>query len=420
MTARKEDIMPVDLTELGHRLRGARSNCDLSQDAVAKALNLPRAFIIQIENGERPITLEQLDAFARLYKRPVAEFVTEQPEDLLVALLRTTPEVADQEQVEAEIMRHVTICRVGTDLERTLGLPARTGPPAYDLPAPSGTVDALDQGNYLARQERLRLGLGDNPVADMADLVSATGIWASGSRFPDEMSGIFLRHQSFGMVVLVNFLHPRTRKRFSYAHEFAHALLDREHTATISTHRNRAELLEVRANAFAASFLLPAGGVRTFMRSRRKGIQSRQETVIYDPSIEQDDEPVRATARTAPGSQKISYQDVAALARLYGASYPAAAYRMKSLGLVNERDLKELLEKQEIGREYLRLLDFHEDLESVEESPRKADRELISQVVDLAIEAYRREEIGTDRLLEIGTTLGVGGRKLVRLAEAAK
>jgi Zn-dependent peptidase ImmA (M78 family)/transcriptional regulator with XRE-family HTH domain len=412
--------MPLDLTELGRRLREARTNCDMSQDAVAKDLNLPRAAIIAIENGERPVTLNQLDTFARLYRRSVSEFVTEQPEDLLVALLRASPEIQDQEQVEAEILRHVAICRAGADLERLLGLPMRAGAPAYDLPAPASTAHAIEQGNYLARQERLRLGLGDNPIADMADLISATGIWASGSKFPDEMSGVFLRSQSIGMVVLVNYHHPRVRKRFSYAHEYAHALLDRDHTATISTQRNRAELVEVRANAFAAAFLLPAGGVRRFLWSRRKGLQSRLETVVYDPSIENADEPVRATMRTPPGSQKISYQDVAALAHLYGASYPAGAYRLKSLGFVNQRELKDLLEKQDVGLEYLKMLDFYDDLEGVDEDPKRADRELVSQVVDLAIEAYRRDHITAERLLELGPTLGIPGRKLAKLAEAAR
>ena len=412
--------MPVNLVDLGRRLKAARTNCALSQDAVARELDLPRAAIIQIEIGERPVTLEQLDALARLYKRPVAEFIVEQAEDLLVALLRASPEIRHQEQVEAEIMRHVTICRAGADLERLLGLPARAGPPVYDLPPPGSTVDAIEQGNHLARQERLRLGIGDNPVADMADLISATGIWASGSKFPDEVSGVFLRSQAIGLVILVNYHNPRTRKRFSYAHEYAHALLDRDHTATISTQHNRADLLEVRANAFAAAFLMPAGGVRSFLRSRRKGLQSKVEAVVYDLSIEMADAPVRAIMRTPPGSQKISYQDVAALAHLFGVSYQAGAYRLKSLGFVNDRELKELLDKQDMGREYLQMLDFYDELEGVDDSPRRADRELVSQVVDLAIEAFRRDQIKAERLLELGPILGIPGRKLATLAEAAR
>ena len=60
--------------------------------------------------------------------------------------------------------------------------------------------------------------------------------------------------------------------------------------------------------------------------------------------------------------------------------------------------------------------------EDLEEKPAKGfnDRELISQIAYLAIEAYRREEISRGRLLEISKTLKIEGRQLLELAEAAK
>jgi Zn-dependent peptidase ImmA (M78 family)/transcriptional regulator with XRE-family HTH domain len=416
--------MPIDFPAIGKRLKEARVNCDLSQEEVAKGLKIPRVSVVQIENGERQVTIDQLGAFAKLFRRPLSEFFIEQPEEMLVAILRAAPELESRELIEAEIMRHVTICSRGAELEQLLDIPARTGPPAYSLLAPMNAGEAVEQGLHLARQERLRLGLGDNPIPDMADLISATGIWATGAVFPEILSGMFLRHRSIGMVILVNFRHARVRKRFSYAHEYAHALLDRDQTATISFERNRTDLLEVRANAFAAGFLLPSAGVRSFLRSRRKGLQSKLESVVYDPFIEHDDdEPVRAITRTVAGSQTIAYQDVASLAHLYGTSYQAAAYRLKGLGHINERDLKELLDKQAFGREYSKTLRFDKDNEDGvdnEKDPREGDRELIGQIVDLTIEAYRRGLLSRDRISELGNTLGIGGRRLVTLADAAK
>lgn len=408
--------MALELTTIGNRLRAARANCNKTQDEAAKALGIGRTAIIAIENGDRPPTLEELHAFARLYGRPVAEFLDEKPEDVLVALLRATPELLDGDQAQREIMRHVAICRAGADLERLMGTNVRRAPPAYDLPAPTSVVEALDQGDIVARQERQRLGIGDNPISDMADLLTSTGIWASGSQLPGEMSGLFLRHPSIGMVVLVNYNHGRARKRFSYAHEFGHALLDRSDTATVSTQRNRTELREVRANAFAAAFLLPAAGVRRFLAGRGKGVHSRMETVVYDPGLESQDEPVRATHRPSPGSQKVGYQDVSALAHAFGTSYQAAAYRIKTLGIISERELADCLEKKDLGWKYLKILGLYEDIEG--EDKQRPDRELVTQVVDLAMEAFRRDQITADRLIELGTTLGLGGRKLAELAEA--
>jgi Zn-dependent peptidase ImmA (M78 family) len=56
------------------------------------------------------------------------------------------------------------------------------------------------------------------------------------------------------LVILVNSSPVRARRRFSYAHEYAHALLDRDRQVTVTSTDNAAELIEKRANAFAASF----------------------------------------------------------------------------------------------------------------------------------------------------------------------
>jgi transcriptional regulator with XRE-family HTH domain len=250
----------INLAVLGERLKQARLSCGLSQEAAAEAIGVPRTAIVHIESGNRSISTLELSELASLYKRPVASFFGEgasEEEDVLVALKRISADFKDDPQVGREISRYVEICREGAHLERVLGLPGRSGPPNYSLRDPQMTMEAVEQGQAVAEQERYRLALGQNPVPDVADLISSQGVWASGADLPREMSGLFLRHSSIGMVILVNFHHARARKRFSYAHEYAHALLDRSRDITVSTTRNRSDLVEVRANAFAAAFLLP-------------------------------------------------------------------------------------------------------------------------------------------------------------------
>ncbi|MBK8183287.1 MAG: hypothetical protein IPK63_10510 [Candidatus Competibacteraceae bacterium] len=50
------------------------------------------------------------------------------------------------------------------------------------------------------------------------------------------------------------------------------------------------------------------------------------------------------------------------------------------------------------------------------ESRERQDRELKSQIVHLAIEAYRREEISRGKLLDLSKKLELPGRKLIELA----
>src|SRR5208283_2104660 len=170
----------------------------------------------------------------------------------------------------------------------------------YELPTPTTAYEAVRNGAHVANQERKRLGLGDNPISDLADLIASQGLWASGADFPNGMSGMFLRHSSIGMVILVNYEHPRARKRFSYAHEYAHALLDRKSTSAIVSRReNSQDFIERRANAFAAAFLMPANGVRWFLEEvLEKGGPSRRYRVTYSSA---GGEPAEAEERPAPG-----------------------------------------------------------------------------------------------------------------------
>jgi Zn-dependent peptidase ImmA (M78 family) len=250
----------------------------------------------------------------------------------------------------------------------------------------------------------------------MGELIADQGIWSSGVSLSPEMSGLFLHHPSIGLAILVNFAHARARQRFSYAHEYAHALLDRERTVTVSTRDNASELIEKRANAFAAAFLMPGEGVAAFLRALDKGLPSRLEHAIFDVATEGR---IDTHVRPVPGSQAITHQDVALLAHHFGASYHAAVYRLKSLNGISPSACAQLLERESAGKAYLDFLNMLDDLDAPETQERQ-DRELKSHVVHLAIEAYRRDAISRGKLLDLSKKLALSGRTLIELAEAVK
>lgn len=411
--------MPFNPHTLGRRLREARENCGLSQQAVADSLGLPRTAITQLEAGNRSVSTLELAQLAELYKRPVVNFFQEEPlheDDLLVALHRIAPGLDVSSDAKEQVAHCLSICREGCSLEQLLGRSPRSGPPAYTVPAPRTAGEAVAQGEHVAAQERKRLGLGNAPIADMAEVISDQSIWASGVKLPDEMSGLFLRHASIGMAILVNVKHVRARKRFSYAHEYAHALLDRDRTVTVSTQDNASELIEKRANAFAAALLMPAAGVEEVLRSMDKGLPSRHEQAVFDVATEGR---IDTQIRPIPGSQAITHQDAALLAHHFGVSYQAAVYRLRSLNLVSQQECAKLLERESEGKGFLEFLRMLDDLDKPESRERQ-DRELKSQVVHLAIEAYRREEISRGKLLDLSKKLDLPGRRLIELAEAVK
>ena len=267
----------------------------------------------------------------------------------------------------------------------------------------------------MAHDERRRLGIGNFPIPRVSELIGTQGIWASRLTLPDEMSGLFMCHPSIGLAILVNASHARRRKRFSYAHEYAHALMDRDHKITVSSTANSAELVEKRANSFAASFLMPKDGVYEVLRNLDKGLPSRQRQMIFDVA---SGEQIEAESRPAPRSQRVIYKDVALVAHHFSVSYQAALYRLLNLQHVSQPESVRLLGHEDYGRQYLNTL--HISDETVEQEQQYWGRGLHSEVAQLAIEAYRREQISGGRLLELSKSLDIPGQTLLKLAEVAR
>lgn len=414
---------------LGRRLREARENRRLTQEEAAKAIDASRTALVHIEAGRRSLSTLELSQLAKLYARSAADFLADDEisadrgEDPLVILHRLPRELLDDSEVNRRVSRCVELCSIGLDLEKTLGIEGSVNLPFYELRPPTRPFEATRQGERIAEEERRRLGIGHGPIADMSDLITTQGVWASGVRgLPDEMSGIFLQHASFGLVILVNYGHARCRKRFSYAHEYAHALLDRKTTSAIVSHRaNSQEFIERRANAFAAAFLMPADGVRWFFDEvLEKGGPSRRYRITFNSA---GGEPSEAEERPAPGSQQITYQDAVAFAHYFGVSYPAAVYRLSDLNLLNAEQKTNLIGKTDLANRLLRTMSHfeeHDDNDAPRQAdPRKADRELVSQIAWLAIEAYRREQVSQGWLRDLSDKLEMSAEYLIELAEAA-
>jgi Zn-dependent peptidase ImmA (M78 family) len=275
--------------------------------------------------------------------------------------------------------------------------------------------EAVEQGEAVAQEERRRLNLGGRPIADMGELLGREEIWAASAQLPEELSGLFLSHEKIGMAILVNDAHVRGRRRFSYAHEYGHALMDRAtHPLTVTSRKNSSELIERRANAFAAAFLMPPSGVREALEALDRGSRSRETFSVWDVATGLGEQFER---RNAPGSQTIGYQDVAYLANEFMVSYDAAAYRMSELGYINRVELKQLLLFRTSGHQFIDLLRLQNP-----DSPDPEDRpRLTSEIARLAVEAVRREAISGGRLLDICEKLGITeGERLLELARTTQ
>jgi len=406
--------MPLTRDELGQRIRSARESCGLTQEQVGNAVELSRIAISQIEAGNRSVSSIELDRIACVVGRDIKAFFAELfvEQDALAALFRTESQLAEQADLLHALQGSLALGREMTNLERLLGIDrAQLLVAAYELPAARSRWDAIQQGQRIAADERQRLGLGLSPIGDLVELFEYQGIRTGVVTLPDNISGLTLTDEKVGIFVVINREHPPLRRRFSLAHEYAHVLMDRDRSGTISRSENRADLLEVRANAFAAEFLMPAEGVLQFVHALGKGGASRAQMVVYDET-----DVVQAEQRAAPGSQDIQIHDMALMAHHFGVSRIAALYRLKNLRMVDEREFQHLKSQEDSGTGKA-IADFLAADEPVD--AREMRDEFRRRFLGLALEANRREEITLSKLTELAAMVGINRQEVQSILSSA-
>jgi len=399
---------------IGQRIRNIREKSCLSQAEVEKSLGLPQKAMTRIEAGQRSVSSLELTDLADLFHCAIADFFLEESveEDLLVTLYRLSPGLEADREIQKEVAKYVQICREGAFLEALLNISSRKRILSYPFPNPTTTLEAIRQGDLIAKEERKRLGLGTQPISHIVDLLTSQGIWCAGTELPPEIAGLFLFRSSIGAAILVNGRHVKARQRFSYAHEYAHALFDQNQHILISTTANASELIETRANAFAAAFLLPSEGVSDMIHSLGKGGASRTNFAVFDVATEGV---VETEERLSASRQKIAPQDIALIAHHFGVSYQAAIYRLHSLRFLSQNEREQLLKDELHGKTYLRMLGLS-DLDKAEKNSSN-QRELKTYISRLIIEAYQCEKISRGRLMELSRLLNLPGQEILGIAE---
>ncbi|QIN84505.1 ImmA/IrrE family metallo-endopeptidase [Rubrobacter tropicus] len=390
--------MAITHEELAGRLKAARENAGLTQQEVAEEVGMTRLAVVRIEAGRRAVNSLELAEMARLYGRGISEFLEEGvfEEDPLAALFRAAPGYAEDPKLKRELLRCVELCREATNLEGLLGLSSSSASlVGYEFKGLSSRWDAVNQGRYIAEQERNRLDLGTSPTWEVAEIVARQGVRVTEYDMPDAVSGLFFHSEDTGFAIVINRGHSRSRRLFSYAHEYCHLLADRDRFGGISHAGNRSELAEVRANAFAAHFLMPEAGVRSFLKTLGKGEGTRQNLEIYD-----EWEGVPAQRRTPTGSQEVRVHDVVGLSHHFGTSYEAALYHLLNLGIIRKDTFDALWESKGAQgpiRRAFRIPEWDEAFRF----------DLAEQLLSLGFEAYRREEISRGKLMELAEKTGV-------------
>lgn len=110
-----------------------------------------------------------------------------------------------------------------------------------------------------------KFGVERAPV-DPIDLATKSGIKVFDAEFEDDSISGMLRQEADGYTIYVNEKHPKSRRRFTVAHELGHFELHKEYGEFVDSEINMfrtdesstgANRLEIQANKFAAALLMP-------------------------------------------------------------------------------------------------------------------------------------------------------------------
>jgi len=254
------------------RARGANG---LSQDDLANALGVSRAMVSYWEAGKRLPNDRQLSALSQLLRVPLGVLLGhEEPPpapDIAMMMLRGADQDVPDEALSG-LGDFVSFLDTFAKLaaETKVSVRGLTQSPFKSSAGYEGAEDARRKAEEV--RAHLRLGLG--PVGDMDAVCELLGITVYranlGSDLTRTVSGAFLNHSELGLAILVNLDMTPGRRRFTVAHELAHALFHSDDNPYLVSTAAKSPR-ERFADAFAGEFLMPIEGARRVMEEQGFG-----------------------------------------------------------------------------------------------------------------------------------------------------
>lgn len=319
-------------TFISARLKKAREEMGLTQEAFARALGLSSEFISLLEAGKRAPSLNTLARISAYFNRDASFFLGEKEPAFTVLFRAAAHGLSPEARLELEHFQ-----RYGEDylrFEEAMGRPLELAP-LY-----SGTLSP----ERMAAEERRRLGLGDEPIRDIYALLERNGCRILRRPFPEnvKISGVFIFLEvQAAAFALINSAQTACRQVFTAAHEYCHYLKDRHDAPLIDSQeifnnslrfegiggrkgkpgpQNSAK--EQFAQEFAAHFLMPPAKVR--------------EVVDKDFG----------------SGHRLSYDDILLIKRYFGTSAQAMLRTLRDLDLISAARYEDFLSFDPVAREH--------------------------------------------------------------------
>jgi len=300
------DLNEISAQEIGRRLRLARENAGIRQDAAAQVIGMSRPTLVSIEKGMRRVRMQELQNLAHHYGVSVNALLRREAVHTdLIPRFRRLQETEDDHSVEAVRLLN-DLVKSEVELENVLGIERRKNyPPERGINA--GNV--FDLAEQHAQELRNWLGLGPGTITDiftMIELDLGVRLYQRRLSTGSKVAGLFSYDPSVGACILINANHPLERRIQSAAHELGHFIGTRQVPEVLEENEQFLSREERYANAFGREFLTPR---KSFEESFRQ---------------------------LTAGADKLTRRHVILLAHQHNISREACVRRLEELGLARK------------------------------------------------------------------------------------
>ena len=298
--------------DLAGRLAAARERTGFSQDEVGALVGQPRTVISNWESAARRPNGQQLQKLASIYRTPVDELLgsIERPRPNFEQLLFRDAGDRLDTLAKYEVQRFIGFLDLYAAFLEDLDEPPGLQNSPFRLVEGFSSKDDLRRK---AQEARDFFRIGSGPVGDLIGLADLLGITvyqaALGTDLKCSISGAFIPHDRVGFSILLNSETTPGRRLFTLAHEIGHALFHGDHMYV--AYYGRKESSERFADAFASEFLVPSSSLRA-------AVEAVGTNRVRDP------------------------EEVVHIQRLFKVSYSMILVRLRSSGLLEEKDLERL------------------------------------------------------------------------------
>jgi Zn-dependent peptidase ImmA (M78 family)/transcriptional regulator with XRE-family HTH domain len=266
----------TESAEIGRRIKSARTAAGLSGEALGSRIGLKRDQISKIESGKRKADAGELLLISEVLGTNIDTFLGRGKRKRLQIAHRLSPgtQSADviavwnraRQLVEIEdLLERMSDSGVSKPSEE--GLLAQAEIKQISQVLISTQAEAKRQGQTGAEIVRKVLDLGSDGLSNLPELFERHfGVHVSLGPWGEQVDGLCVHSDDFALLMAsTDFSQGHTN--FTLAHELAHHLFQdpREIITENSNDMFSDDVLEKRANAFAAYFLMPIDGLRAIL-----------------------------------------------------------------------------------------------------------------------------------------------------------